>query len=124
MLHILLNEVVALLIIYTVVSESLLSLVNYFIVKNPSYFSDHNQIVTHLKCNGKVMNTNDRLKKLNFEYRWTKALKQLLENELMESYLYENLTRFHETKFESSQQAEPLVFIVVANLLTVLFGLN
>ena len=82
------NEVVALLIIYTVASESLLSSVNYFIVKNPSYFSDHNQIATHLKCNGKVMNTNDRLKKLNFEYRWTKALKQLLENELMESYLY------------------------------------
>jgi hypothetical protein len=47
----------------------------------------------------------------------------ILENELVESYLYENLTRFHETKFENSQ-AEPLVFIVVANLLTILFGLN
>ena len=51
------------------------------------------------------MNTNDQLKKLNLENRWTKASKQLLENELMESYLYENLTRFQNTKFESSQQS-------------------
>ena len=89
---------------YAVASESLLSSVNYYIFKNPSYFSDHNQIATHLKCYGKVMNTNDQLEKFNFEYRWTKASKQLLENELMESYLYENLTRFQETKFENSQQ--------------------
>jgi hypothetical protein len=44
---------------YAVASESLLSSVNYYIFKNPSYFSDHNQIATHLKCYGKVMNTND-----------------------------------------------------------------
>ena len=30
---------------YAITSESLLSSVNYFIVKTPSYFSDHNQIV-------------------------------------------------------------------------------
>jgi hypothetical protein len=51
------------------------------------------------------MNTNDQLEKFNFEYRWTKTSKQLLVNELMESYLYENLTRFQETKFENSQQS-------------------
>ena len=48
---------------YTVASESLLSSVNYYIVKNPSYFLDHNHIATHLKCYGKVMNTNDKLEK-------------------------------------------------------------
>ncbi|CAG2205855.1 unnamed protein product [Mytilus edulis] len=73
---------------YAITSESLLSSVNYFIVKTPSYFSDHNQIVTHLKCDGKLPNINNINKKIDFEFKWTNTSKLLLENELNEKYIY------------------------------------
>ncbi|CAG2205122.1 unnamed protein product [Mytilus edulis] len=88
---------------YAITSESLLSSVNYFIVKTPSYFSDHNQIVTHLKCDGKLPNINNSNKKIDFEFKWTNTSKLLLENELNEKYIYEELNNFQQTNFENTQ---------------------
>ncbi|CAG2194702.1 unnamed protein product [Mytilus edulis] len=88
---------------YAITSESLLSSVNYFIVKTPSYFSDHNQIVTHLKCDGKLPNINNINKKIDFEFKWTNTSKLLLENELNEKYIYEELNNFQQTNFENTQ---------------------
>lgn len=48
---------------YAITSEGLLSSVNNFIVKNPSYLSDHNRIITHLKCDEKLPNINNKNKK-------------------------------------------------------------
>ncbi|CAC5364060.1 unnamed protein product [Mytilus coruscus] len=88
---------------YAITSESLLSSVNYFIVNTPSYLSDHNEIITHLKCDGKPPNINNKNKKSDFEFKWTNTSKLLLENKFKEKYIYEELNNFQQTNFENTQ---------------------
>jgi len=87
---------------YSIVSQSLLSSVKYFEIKQPSYFSDHNQLVTHLKCDGKIPMINSNCKELDFEFKWSKVSKMLLGYELKDKNIYEAVAAYQEKNFENS----------------------
>jgi exonuclease III len=90
------------LIDYAVASMSLLPSVEYFMVKNATYFSDHCQLVTHLNCNLNIVDQHDDYVKHEFAFQWTRLLKMLLEKELSEKNVYENIIEFGITNFEKS----------------------
>ena len=87
---------------YAVTSVSLLSSVKYFIVKNPTHYSDHNQLVTHLKCSIATPSLHKDYAKQEFSFKWTKLSKKLLENELLEKHTCENVVNFETKRFQNS----------------------
>jgi hypothetical protein len=88
------------LVDYAVASMSLLPSVKYFMVKNPTYFSDHCQLVTHLNCNLNIVDQHDDYVKHEFSFQWTRLSKMLLEKELSEKNVYEIIIEFGITNFE------------------------
>ena len=101
---------------YAVASESLLSSVKYFTVKNPNHFSDHNQLVTHLKCGFKLESAQNKYMKQQYSLKWTKVSKILLEKELSEKYIYESISGFQTTDFENSKQGVNLANDMISNI--------
>ena len=87
---------------YAAASVSLLSSVKYFIVKNPTCYSDHCQLVTYLDCHVKKNNVQSDYLKQEFSFKWTKLSKNLLEKELSQKYVYDNIANFELFNFENS----------------------
>ena len=87
---------------YAIASESLLSSVTFFQVQNPTPYSDHCQLITHLKCNSKIPKLQENYIQQNYKLKWTNYSKILLEKELTEKYIFETVANFQNIDFENN----------------------
>ena len=87
---------------YALASVGLMKAVNYFQTLNPSYLSDHVQIVVHLKCNlaGILEPSNDlNSNKINSSYKWENISKEKMLIALEQNDVKESIINFENTSF-------------------------
>ena len=89
------------LVDYAKCDQDLFSSVAHFVVKEPSFFSDHSPVITWLNvetniCNKSVAHANDTLKRLPIQFCWendsTQKFKDALRSSstLIQEFLNEN----------------------------------
>ena len=85
----------------------LLKNINFFQVSNPSYLSDHVQIVVHLYCNislnekyDNALHSNTNL--LKYSYKWGEMSKHKLLDAMSENSILEQIVSFENSSFEKN----------------------
>lgn len=101
---------------YAVASASLLPSVKYFTVKNPTFLSDHCQLVTHIKCNRDGGKKSDVYNKQDFSFQWTNFSKRLLDNELTEKHISDKILNFELKDFEKSSYGVNLANTMITDI--------
>jgi hypothetical protein len=92
---------------YALADVDLLKNINFFQVSNPSYLSDHVQIVVHLYCNislnekyDNALHSNTNL--LKYSYKWGEMSKHKLLDAMSENSILEQIVSFENSSFEKN----------------------
>jgi hypothetical protein len=83
----------------------LLKNINFFQVSDPSYLSDHVQIVVHLYCNISLNEKSDNAlhsNLLKYSYKWGKMSKHKLLDAMSENSILEQIVSFENSSFEKN----------------------
>ena len=89
---------------YAIISDSLLTSVEYFTTEDFNYLSDHVQIVVHLKCkieNNKVLSTHQW--ENTKSYKWNEKSKNILSECLVSEDLKNQIIDFESKSFSENQ---------------------
>lgn len=94
---------------YCLANMDLINNVNFFQVFEPTYLSDHTQIVVHIKCkysseSGTDNNNINLLNKLDNSYKWESVSKIKLLEALSEKDTVDKIVNFESSKFENNSK--------------------
>ena len=89
---------------YALTSMDLINCVNFFQTENPTYLSDHCQIIVHLKCKLDNQNVNCYTKCNTIEsiFKWENVSKEKLYCVLEEDSIRNSILNFENTSFEEN----------------------
>ena len=90
---------------YALADVDLLKNINFFQVSDPSYLSDHVQIVVHLYCNISLSEKSDNAlhsNLLKYSYKWGKMSKHKLLDAMSENSILEQIVSFENSSFEKN----------------------
>jgi hypothetical protein len=88
---------------YALADVDLLKNINFFQVSDPSYLSDHVQIVVHLYCNISLNEKSDNVlhsNLLKYSYKWGKMSKHKLLDAMSENSILEQIVSFENLNFD------------------------